>query len=165
MSRAPHLYGLPQIHKTDNPLRPIVSAVGFPTYNLDRFVTSIISPLMGQTSSYVNNSKHLSNMVSSESEVMVSFDMQSLFTNVPVAHGLDKRLEEDKTLGDRTTLTADKVILLLVNLLGIPPAVLSAEPSLRQKEIQCCYIAICPERGLPWNPKNPPGSATAYCSH
>ena len=31
-------------------LRPIVSAIGSPTYNLAKFVTSIISPLAGTTS-------------------------------------------------------------------------------------------------------------------
>ena len=30
----PRLYGLPKIHKEDVPLRPIVSAIGSPTYNL-----------------------------------------------------------------------------------------------------------------------------------
>ena len=66
------------------------------------------------------NSKHFSNMVSSETvgenEVMVSFDVQSLFTNVPIGHALEvihKRLVEDQTLEDRTTLAEDKVTLSL----------------------------------------------------
>lgn len=120
LCRAPRFYGLPKIHKADNPLRPIVSAIGSPTYSLAKFVTSIISPLMGNTSSFVKNSRHFSEVVSSESitdnEVMVSFDVQSLFTNVPVGHTLQiiqERLLRDETLEDRTTLTADQVILLL----------------------------------------------------
>ena len=46
--RAPRFYGLPKIHKTDDPLRPIVSAIGSPTYHLAKFITSIISPFDGQ---------------------------------------------------------------------------------------------------------------------
>ena len=120
LSRAPRFYGLPKIHKPDNPLRPIVSAIDSPTYNLAKFVTSIISPLMGNNSSHVRNSKHFMEMINSETvaenEVMVSFDVQSLFTNVPIRHALEvihQRLLEDETLEDRTVLTADQVILLL----------------------------------------------------
>ena len=58
--RALCFYGLPKIHKPDNPLRPIVSAIGSPTYHLAKFVTSIISPLMGNTSSFVKNAKNFS---------------------------------------------------------------------------------------------------------
>lgn len=80
LSRAPRFYGLPKTHKADNPLRPIVSAIGSPTYSLAKFITSIISPLMDNTPSFVKNSRHFSEMVSSESitddEVMVSFDVQ-----------------------------------------------------------------------------------------
>ena len=76
---------MPKVHKVDNPLRPIIGSQT--TYKLAKFVTSIISPLMGNTTSFVKNSKHFSEMVSSETvaedEVM---DVKSLFTNVPVGH-------------------------------------------------------------------------------
>ena len=52
----------------------------------------------------MKNLKHFSDIISSETvgpeEVMVSFDVQSLFTNVPI----DKALVEDETLRDRTAL-------------------------------------------------------------
>ena len=34
---APRLYGLPKIHKEGAPLRPIVSFVNSPTYNVSRY--------------------------------------------------------------------------------------------------------------------------------
>ena len=91
VSRSP--YGLPKIHKPNTPLRPIVSAIGSPTYSLAKFVTTIISPLTGKTPSHVKNAKHFTEMISEETvdrdEVMVSFDVQFLFTNVPVDQALD----------------------------------------------------------------------------
>ena len=76
--------------------------------------------LMGNTSSYVKNSKHFSEMTSSETvtgnEVMVSFDVKSLFINVPIEHALEliyERLLEDETLEYRTQLSAEQVTLLL----------------------------------------------------
>ena len=42
LSSVSWFYGLPMIHKPETPLRPIVLAIGSPTY---KFVTSIISPL------------------------------------------------------------------------------------------------------------------------
>lgn len=50
----PQLYGLPKIHKTDIPLRPIGSA----TYLLAREVARILTPLKGKCSSYIRNSSH-----------------------------------------------------------------------------------------------------------
>ena len=119
-STAPRFYGLPKIHKPDIPLRPIVAAIGSPTFSLAKFVTSVISPLVGNTSSYVRNSTHFRDMILKEtidrSEMMVSFDVKSLFTNVPIDAVLKitkKRLDDDTTLQDRSTLTPDEIIKLL----------------------------------------------------
>ena len=119
-SKPPRFYGLPKIHKPNTPLRPIVSAIGSPTYSLAKFVTTIISPLTGKTLSHVKNAKHFTEMISEETvdgdEVMVSFDVQSLFTNVPVDQALDvihDKLSKDETLGDRTPLTPQQITNLL----------------------------------------------------
>ena len=48
--------------------------------------------------------------------MLVSFDVSSLFTNVPVDEAvrvIRDRLQEDRTLGDRTTLSPGKVAGLL----------------------------------------------------
>ena len=120
LSKAPRFYGLPKIHKPDTPLRPIVSAIGSLTYSLAKFVTSIISPLAGKTSSHVKNAKRFTEMTLEETvnkdEVMVSFDVQSLFTNVPVGQALDvihDKLLTDETLEDGTPLTPQQIIYLL----------------------------------------------------
>ena len=68
----------------------------------------------------MKNAKHFSEMISSEvvseQEVMVSFDVQSLFTNVPIDKALEvinRRLTEDGTLEDRSTLTPGQITMLL----------------------------------------------------
>ena len=53
----PLLYGLPEVHKADVPLRPIVSFVCSPTYELSKFLAGLLTPLVGLTSSHVRNSR------------------------------------------------------------------------------------------------------------
>ena len=51
-----------------------------------------------------------------DDEVLVSFDVISLFTKVPVPLALDiaqQRLESDESLHDRTTLTVDDIVEML----------------------------------------------------
>ena len=44
--RAPRLYGLPKLHKQGIPLRPIVSFLESPTYNLSKEIAHILSHLV-----------------------------------------------------------------------------------------------------------------------
>ena len=115
-SKPPKLYGLPKIHKPQVPLRPIVSCIGSPTYHLTKYITSLIPPLVGQTSSFIMNSqpftKSITDIHLQPTEVMVSFDVKALFTNVPTDEALQVihcLLLEDELLGNRTELTADQV--------------------------------------------------------
>ncbi|XP_077486812.1 uncharacterized protein LOC144098163 [Amblyomma americanum] len=85
---APVFYGLPKIHKPDVPLRPIVDCTRYPLHNLSKSLHQVLSPLVGQSPSHVRNSFHFveKNRSTSidEDEVMVSFDVKSLFTSVPI---------------------------------------------------------------------------------
>ena len=53
----PPIYGLPKIHKSGVPLRPIVSFYTSPVYQLSKFLVKLLSPLTGSTESFVCNSK------------------------------------------------------------------------------------------------------------
>ena len=72
-----------------------------------------------ETQSAVRNSKHFVDFISSQQldeEVLVSFDVVSLFTNIPIDLAIQtaqKYLENDDTLEDRTQLEVDNIILLL----------------------------------------------------
>ena len=51
------IYGLPKVHKPQVPLRPIMSFVISTTYKLSKYLTMILSPLIGKRSSYIRNSE------------------------------------------------------------------------------------------------------------
>ncbi|XP_046387273.1 uncharacterized protein LOC124156657 [Ischnura elegans] len=84
----PRMYGLPKIHKDGIPLRPIVSAIGSPTYNLARHLTNLLSPFVGQCEHHVTDSKQFVQTLKSirleETDILASFDVVSLFTRIPV---------------------------------------------------------------------------------
>ena len=118
--KLPRIYGLPKIHKADVPLRPIVSCVNTFAYDLSAYLANILSPLTGSSDFTVNNSAHFVSTISSETildnEIMVSFDVESLFTNVPIDAAVEaalQKLENDPNLADRTTLTPAQIADLL----------------------------------------------------
>jgi hypothetical protein len=47
-SRSPRLYGLPKIHKEGVPLRPTVSYIGAPTYQLSKYIAGLLGQLIYQ---------------------------------------------------------------------------------------------------------------------
>ena len=54
-SSALRLYSLPKIHKESVPLRPIVSNVGGPTYQLARHLVKPLQTLVGLNNSHIKN--------------------------------------------------------------------------------------------------------------
>ena len=102
-SATPQLYGLPKIHKPEVPLRPIVSSIDSPMYNLTNFLTRTISPLSGKTSTFIKDSGDFVEKARStrleEGSILVSFNITLLFTKVPIAEALEvigRRLEEQE---------------------------------------------------------------------
>lgn len=114
------MYGLPKIHKPDIPLRPIVSFLMSPTYELSKHLTKVLGPLVGNTSSAVKNSTEFVEFISTQKlrqgEFLVSFDVVSLSTRVPVDLAISVakyRLELDDTLQDQTNLSVSNILSLL----------------------------------------------------
>ena len=102
------------------PLRPTVSFINSPTYQLSKHLVCILKPLVGKSDSHMRNSTQCSTFIAGQvlpsGTVLVSFDVISLFTNVPVdlsvkvAH---ERLSADTSLVECTALSADHVANLL----------------------------------------------------
>ena len=93
-SRPGILYGLPKVHKkTVNgipPFRPILSAIGTPTYLLSKFLVPIMSPITTNEHS-ISNSFSFAREISEQDPAlyMASLDVDSLFTSIP----LDETIE------------------------------------------------------------------------
>ena len=86
-SVAPKIYGLPKLHKAGMPLRPITSSINSPTYETAKFLNSILKNIKNEdinVKSSFEFKNRVDNLVVEENELVVSFDVVSLFTSVPV---------------------------------------------------------------------------------
>ncbi|XP_065307646.2 uncharacterized protein [Dermacentor albipictus] len=122
---APALYGLPKVHKPNVPLRPVVDYTRSPLYKLSAYLHQLLAPLVGKSSTHVSNSCDFIEKVRDVSldndEVMVSFDVVSLFTSIPTDLAVDactSALESDRTLPDRSPIDVPDLKRLLCFCLG-----------------------------------------------
>ncbi|XP_017470366.1 PREDICTED: uncharacterized protein LOC108362044 [Rhagoletis zephyria] len=88
VSTAPRIYGLPKIHKENYPLRPICSSVNAPSSKLCKYISNILTRLTENSIYNVKNAREfkdrITNTTIESDEIMVSFDVVSLFPSVPV---------------------------------------------------------------------------------
>ena len=97
------LYGLPKIHKTNVPMRPILSSYSVPNYKLAKFLVPLLEPLTKNRYTVTNSQGFKEKIVCQDSDLfMVSLDVESLFTNIPVEETinliLDKIFTEPDTI-------------------------------------------------------------------
>ena len=89
----PRLYGLPKTHKADCPLRPILSMSGSPTHRTARWLSELLQPVRDFYSKYcIKDTFEFVNSVRDynlKDFKMMSLDIASLFTNVPVYETID----------------------------------------------------------------------------
>ena len=89
------LYGLPKIHKALTPLRPIFSACGTPAYGLAKFFVPILAPLTKNEYTVLNSYEFVTEVsqlglnLPRDGIFMASFDVESLFTNIPLHETID----------------------------------------------------------------------------
>ena len=90
------IYGLPKLHKSfpSNsypPFRPIVSSIGTYNYNLSKFLCSVLSPLISTRYCTKDSFTFVQefNQVNITNSFLVSFDVCSLFTNIPLNETID----------------------------------------------------------------------------
>ena len=77
------LYGLPKVHKTGCPFRPIVSSTNTYNYNLASYLVSVLQPISTNCFSVFSFAEWVK-QYTHNGESMCSFDVSSLFTNVPL---------------------------------------------------------------------------------
>ena len=80
------MYGLPKIHKKDTPIRPILSAINTPGYNLAQYLVPVIAPLTTSEFTVRDTFTFVEEItkIDSKNTFMASFDVKSLFTNIPL---------------------------------------------------------------------------------
>lgn len=89
----PKLYCLPKIHKNGNGMRPIISCINSPTYLLSKWLVNKIQKFEPFPSFSVKNRYEfidkIKDAVLEEDEYFVSFDVTSLYPNVPIPETMD----------------------------------------------------------------------------
>ncbi|XP_077517763.1 uncharacterized protein LOC144128315 [Amblyomma americanum] len=117
---APAIYGLPKVHKPDVPLRPIVDFTRSPLHALSGYLHQVIRPVVGRRTTYVKDSSHFVNKLKDvtidDEDVLVSFDVKSMFTSVPVDFAVSsckRLLENDASLPSRTPIEVVDLCRLL----------------------------------------------------
>ena len=148
-SQPPRLYGLAKVHKDNIPLRPVLSMPGSPYHKIAQQIAEWLSvvPECNINSSSKQISESLPSIRLNENHVIVSFDVCSLYTNVPVVEAIDYCTEllysgkyplppiDKDTFRELTVLCSSNVIMSTNNgyfrqvdglAMGSPPAPLLA---------------------------------------
>ena len=82
------LYGLPKLHKPNILMQPIVSFCGSPTYQLSKRLTNILKPLTDKSQHKLQSTDNFIDGITTvqipDDHKLVSFDVKSLFTSIPL---------------------------------------------------------------------------------
>lgn len=102
-------YGLPKIHKPQLALRPIISCISSPNSKISQLITDILTRAYDKDNRYyIPDSFHFSNLVNNmvlpPGFVIVSFDVVSLFTNIPVNLFLDIITKKWPSIQEHTSI-------------------------------------------------------------
>ena len=92
----PRMYGVPKIHKPEVPLRPILSMVNAPQQELAKWLAEVLRPVVHKYSKHTirdsfefcQNIDSFQNAHNTADMFMCSFDITSLFTNIPLEQTL-----------------------------------------------------------------------------
>ena len=79
----PKFYCLPKIHKTGNPLRPIVSSRGSVTYGVAKVISKVVKPLVGNSPHHIQSTRDFvskaKRVTLQAGECLSSYDVTSPF--------------------------------------------------------------------------------------
>lgn len=89
----PRLFGQIKYHKEGNPVRPIVSTINSPSYNLSRYLATILKKAFSKPKFNIKSSTHFLKKYRrtrlTVGHKLVSFDVVNCFSNIPVDLALE----------------------------------------------------------------------------
>ena len=83
----PNIYGLPNTHKPNNPLRPIISCINSPTYETYKWLANILksaSPVKCNIRDSFTFDETIKKHKIPPNHILISLDISFLFTNVNI---------------------------------------------------------------------------------
>ena len=118
-SRPGIMYGLAKVHRIVTgglpSFRTILSAIGTPTYKLAKFLVPILEPLTTNEYAIKDSFTFAEELQSFDSKlVMASFNIGSLFTNIPLQETIDlcvENLFQDRTHVDNLSKDSFRELL------------------------------------------------------
>lgn len=112
------IYGLPKVHKLDVPLRPITSTINSPGSRLAEKLATDLRDIFPGGDLHLRNSVECKKFVDSvtlkEDEILVSYDVVSMFTNIPITLVLGILVKRESQIKNRLGITFD----LLAQIIG-----------------------------------------------
>ena len=123
-SKLPEFYGLPKIHKENNPLRPVVAAFDGPLTPISILLERILHQLLPFVPSHIENTaaainsleKARSRQRESEEVIICNMDVIALYPSIPIEDGIStvvNKLTKHKDDIDTAGLTMDEIKSLL----------------------------------------------------
>ncbi|XP_075157976.1 uncharacterized protein LOC142231244 [Haematobia irritans] len=113
---APELYGLPKVHKDCVPLRPISSSMKVPCYGLAQYVGKLLKNLESPTYNVKNSmevKEKIKDVILEKDDIIVSFDVVSLFTNIPTHLAIKIIMGKWDKLKEYTKIPKQKILQIL----------------------------------------------------
>jgi len=91
-AQTPTFYGIPKIHKKDNPLRPIVSQTNAPTSQVSKYLDKLLETAEKQIPHLLQDTTALLQLIEKNKHItpntiLVTLDVVSLYTNIPQEEG------------------------------------------------------------------------------
>lgn len=117
VTMAPRIYGLPKIHKDGTPLRPICSSINSPAFGLCKYLIDILKNLTRESKYNVKDAvdfkSKIRNLNIADDELLVSFDVISLFPSIPINLALKTIKDKWEILEKFTTIPQELFMEIL----------------------------------------------------
>ena len=95
MVQPAHLYGFAQVHKAETPLRPVLSLPGSSYDNLNKVRANFFDNIDGANIETITEDirETIENIAPDPDETIISLDVKSLYTNVPLNQTVEIALQ------------------------------------------------------------------------